>query len=43
MNWRDYITVGSSICCGRVCIAEARVLVTVVLDNLAAGSALAKS
>ena len=37
MNWRDHITVDPEVCHGRACIAGTRVLVTTVLDNLAAG------
>ena len=37
MNWRDYITVDPEVCHGKACIAGTRVLVTTVLDNLAAG------
>ena len=37
MNWRDHITVDPEACHGRACIAGTRVLVTTVLDNLAAG------
>lgn len=37
MNWRDHITVDPEICHGRACIAGTRVLVTTVLENLAAG------
>ena len=37
MNWRDYITVDPEICRGRACITGTRVLVTTILDNLAAG------
>ena len=37
MNWRDRITVDPSICHGKACINGTRVLVAVVLDNLAAG------
>ncbi len=37
MNWRDHITVNPEICHGRACITGTRVLVTTVLDNLAAG------
>ena len=36
LNWRDYITVDPEICHGRACIMGTRVLVTTVLDNLAA-------
>ena len=37
MNWRDHITVDPSVCHGRACIHGTRVMVSVVLDNLAAG------
>jgi len=36
-DWRDRITVDPNVCHGQACIAGTRVLVTVVLDNLAAG------
>lgn len=37
MNWRDHITVDPEVCHGNACISGTRVLVTTVLDNLAAG------
>lgn len=37
MNWKDYITVDPNICHGRACIKGTRVMVSVILDNLAAG------
>ena len=37
MNWQDYIVVDPAICHGRACIKGTRVMVSVVLDNLAAG------
>ena len=37
MNWQDRITVDPNICHGRACIAGTRIMVSVVLDNLAAG------
>ena len=37
MGWREYISVDSNVCHGQACIAGTRVMVTVVLDNLAAG------
>lgn len=37
MNWRDRISTDPQVCHGKPCIAGTRVLVTVVLDNLAAG------
>ncbi len=37
MDWQDYITVDPSVCHGKACIKGTRVMVTVILDNLAAG------
>ena len=37
MNWRDHITVDPEIAHGQACFHGTRVLVSVVLDNLAAG------
>jgi len=37
MNWRERITVDPSICHGKACIKGTRIMVSVVLDNLAAG------
>src|SRR5690625_7603985 len=37
MNWREHITVEPEVCHGKACIKGTRVLVSVVLDNLAAG------
>jgi len=37
MDWRRHITVDPSICHGQACVAGTRILVSVVLDNLAAG------
>ncbi|MEW5803206.1 MAG: DUF433 domain-containing protein [bacterium] len=37
MNWREYITVDPAVCHGRACIKGTRIMVSVVLDNLAAG------
>ena len=37
MNWRDCITVVSEVCHGRISTAGTCVLVTVALDNPAAG------
>lgn len=37
MDWREYITVEPEICHGQACMKETRILVSVVLDNLAAG------
>lgn len=39
MNWQDYITVDPNVCHGKACIKGTRVMVSVILDNLAAGLA----
>ena len=36
MNWRERISVDPSICHGTACIKGTRVMVSVILDNLAA-------
>ena len=42
MDWRDYITVDPNVCHGQPCIGGTRVLVSVILDNLAAGMTAAE-
>lgn len=37
MAWQDRITVDPLVCHGKACIAGTRVMVSVILDNLAAG------
>jgi len=37
MNWRDCITTDPSVCHGKACIKGTRIMVSVILDNLAAG------
>lgn len=37
MKWQDFITVDPAICHGKACIRGTRILVSVILDNLAAG------
>jgi uncharacterized protein (DUF433 family) len=37
MEWREYVTVDPNICHGRACIRGTRVLVSAILDNIAAG------
>ena len=37
MDWHEYISVDPKICHGQACITGTRVMVTVILDNLAAG------
>lgn len=36
-NWRERITVAPKVCHGRACIRGTRIMVSVVLDNVAAG------
>jgi uncharacterized protein (DUF433 family) len=35
MDWRQRITVNPQVCHGKACIAGTRVMVSVILDNLA--------
>ena len=35
MNWREHITVDPQICHGQACVTGTRIMVSVVLDNLA--------
>ncbi|HEM62328.1 MAG TPA: DUF433 domain-containing protein [Chloroflexi bacterium] len=37
MDWRDYIVVDPTICHGKACIKGTRIMVSVILENLAAG------
>ncbi len=37
MNWRDRITVDPLVCHGKACITGTRIMVSVILDNLAEG------
>jgi uncharacterized protein (DUF433 family) len=37
MNWRERISVDPKVCHGKVCIKGTRVMVSVILDNLAVG------
>jgi len=37
MNWTEHITVEPNVCHGKACIRGTRVIVSVILDNLAAG------
>jgi uncharacterized protein (DUF433 family) len=37
MNWPDYIAADPVVCHGRACIKGTRIMVSVVLDKLAAG------
>lgn len=37
MNWRERISIDAKICHGKACIKGTRVMVSVILDNLAEG------
>ena len=37
LNWQDRITADPTVCHGKACIKGTRVMVSVVLDNLATG------
>lgn len=37
MNWRERISVDPAVCHGQACIKGTRIMVAVVLDNVAAG------
>lgn len=37
LDWRDYVTVDPQICHGKACIRGTRIMVFVILDNLASG------
>lgn len=37
MNWRERITVDPAVCHGQACIKGTRIMVAIVLDNIAAG------
>ncbi|MEO0529600.1 MAG: DUF433 domain-containing protein [Planctomycetota bacterium] len=38
MSWRERIVVDSAVCHGQACFKGTRVMVSVVLDNMAAGT-----
>ncbi len=38
MNWHEYISVDPNVCHGQTCVTGTRVMASVILDNLAAGS-----
>lgn len=37
MEWQEHVTVDPTICHGKACIRGTRVLVSAILDNIAAG------
>lgn len=40
MNWREHISVDPQVCHGKPCLAGTRVIVSVILDNFAAGQSV---
>lgn len=38
MNWRERITVDPLVCHGKACIKGTRIMVSIILDNLAEGA-----
>jgi uncharacterized protein (DUF433 family) len=40
MTWQERITANPAICHGKACIRGTRVMVSVILDNLAAGESI---
>lgn len=38
INWKERISVDPSICHGKACIKGTRIMVSVILDNLASGA-----
>jgi uncharacterized protein (DUF433 family) len=37
-NWREHISVNPAVCHGKACIRGTRVMVSVIVDNVAAGA-----
>ena len=37
MNWRERITVDPLVCHGKACVKGTRIMVSIILDNLAEG------
>lgn len=42
MDWRERITVDPLVCHGKACIKRTRIMVSVILDNLAEGASEAE-
>ena len=40
MSWRKRISVDPNVCHGKACIKDTRIMVSVILDNLAAGESV---
>ena len=37
MNWREHVTVDPAVCHGQACVRGTRIMISVILDNLAEG------
>jgi len=40
MNWREHISVDPQVCHGKPCVTGTRVMVSIILDNLASGQSV---
>ncbi|MFQ5923887.1 MAG: DUF433 domain-containing protein [Anaerolineales bacterium] len=40
VDWKEHITVDPAVCHGQACFSDTRILVSAVLDNLAAGASV---
>lgn len=40
MNWKDRVSIDPNVCHGKVCITGTRIMVSIILDNLAAGESV---
>ena len=36
-NWQDRVSINPNVCHGKACIRGTRIMVSIILDNLAAG------
>jgi uncharacterized protein (DUF433 family) len=43
MDWRAHISTDPTVCLGKACITGTRIMVSVVLENLAAGASAAET
>jgi len=40
MSWRDRLSADPKVCHGKLCVRGTRVMVTIIIDNLAAGESV---
>ncbi|MEO1085268.1 MAG: DUF433 domain-containing protein [Acidobacteriota bacterium] len=43
MKWQEHITVDPEVCHGKACFSGTRIMVSVILENLAAGIEMTRS